>query len=646
MRRLVVIAILLIGLVIPLGPEAQAAVTWSASSPTDTFNRSDLNPLYDLTSIEAAIFDNEQDSLYFYLNFKYLISKYQFNDGKNSYAAVFLDYNLDGISDYKLYTDNITLTTNLSTVEGWAYKVSDKSYPTCSVKIFTNIDGGETWVGIKVSRSCIGISNTFAMQGYSDYIEGDSMSFDYAPQDFYKVTLPVSSTTTVTSSATSPTYELPSNFANASTEAANFTQAPVDLTTLSESLMPSVVTVGCANGSGSGWSAKVTLSSKLVAEGYKSYVITNHHVIESCLSSKKVSLVLSNKTTVDGLIIAWNENSDVAGIVTKTSIPGTEWIGSAPKQGWWIGVIGSPLGQAGILTTGIISSIKSNAGTFTLTAAINPGNSGGPIFDSTGRVLGLATSKNLVSAGVIAEGFGNAQGVTLLCGSIISCIIEKDPWAAVAKISATSTAKAAADLAAAKVLADLAAAKVIADKAAADAAAAKVLTDAAAAKVIADKAAADAAAAKVLSDKAAADLAAAKVLAETAADKIVADAKAAAERIITDAKAAVEKAAADLKAKQDAEEKAAALKAAADSKLVLDKTLVDLTNANIAQAKAMSESKELQILVDTLKTKIDSFQVQVDSLIGQLAAAKKSATSTNALLKKICSAKPKPKGCL
>ena len=621
MRRVSVVFALISSLVILSTPVTHAAVTWSATSPSDTYNRSDLNQLYDLKNIEAAIFDNDPDALYFYLNFKYLISKYQFNDGKDSFSAVFLDYNLDGVTDYKLYTDNITLTTDLSTVDGYAYKVSDKSFPTCSVKIFTNIDAGETWLGLRVSRSCIGIPNTFAMQGYSDYIASDSMSYDYAPEDFFKVTLPGTSTTATTSAATSPTYELPSNFANASTEAANFTQAPVDLTALSESLMPSIVTVGCANGSGSGWSAKVTMSTKLISEGYKSYIITNHHVIDGCLTSKKVSLVLSNKTVVDGLIIAWNENSDVAGIVTKTSIPGTEWIGSAPKQGWWIGVIGSPLGQAGILTTGIISSIKSNAGTFTMTAPINPGNSGGPIFDSTGRVLGLATSKNLVSAGVLAEGFGNAQGVTLLCGAIISCVIEKDPWAAIPKNSATSTAKAAADLAAAKAVADAAAAKAIADKAAADLAAAKAVadTEAAAAKAIADKA---------------------------AAEKIIADAKAAAEKIISDAQAAADKVAADLKAKQDAEEKAAAIKAAADAKLALDKALVDLNNANAAQAKAISDSKELQILVDLLKTKIDSFQAQVDSLVSQLATAKKSTTSANALLKKICSAKPKPKGCL
>jgi hypothetical protein len=80
-----------------------------------------------------------------------------------------------------------------------------------------------------------------------------------------------------------------------------------------------------------------------------------------------------------------------------------------------------------------------------MTAPINPGNSGGPIFDSTGRVLGLATSKRLISDGQLAEGFGNAKGTPLLCGAIVNCVVEPNPWGAISKYS-EADAKAAADL--------------------------------------------------------------------------------------------------------------------------------------------------------------------------------------------------------
>jgi hypothetical protein len=239
------------------------------------------------------------------------------------------------------------------------------------------------------------------------------------------------------------------------------------------------------------------LSPALVATGYQSLVITNHHVIENCMGTKNVSVVLSNGTSVPGKIVSWNSSNDVAGVATVTSIPALQWIGSPPRQGWWVGVLGSPLGKSNVLTTGIISSINNLAKTFTMTAAINPGNSGGPVFDSTGRVLGLATSKNLLSSGEIAEGFGNAHGVPLLCSTVVVCDSEKDPWNAISKFElassdAASIAKAAAD---AKAKAD-ADAKAIADanaKAKADADA-KAKTDAdAKAKADADaKAKADA----------------------------------------------------------------------------------------------------------------------------------------------------------
>jgi S1-C subfamily serine protease len=490
MRKISLILMLVIAMIFPITNPASAAVTWSTSSPNDSFNRPDLNSQYDLTYVSATIFDNEVDSIYIYLNFKNVPRINQYNDG-SSFAAVLLDYNLDSKIDLEIYLSDVALLTDRTPVDGYVYRVSDKSYPKCDVSIFTNIDERKNWIGFEVSRKCIELPSVFSMQGYSDFIEDDGSSFDYAPETPFRVTLPGGTTSSGGTSTGSPTYELPSNVANESTEALNFSQAPVDLTLLSATLKPSVVTVKCGTGSGSGWSAKVNLSSKLNAEGFKSYVITNHHVIEDCLRLKRVSLLLNNGSTVDGTIISWNESSDVAGIVTKTIIPGLEWIGSSPKQGWWVGVIGSPLGQTGILTTGIVSSIDNNSGTFTMTAAINPGNSGGPVFDSTGRVLGLATSKNLISGTVLAEGSGNAHGVTLLCGTIVSCSQERNPWGAVSKFSAAIEAEKIRLAAEAKAAAD---------------------------KIIADA-------------KAAAE-------AKVAADKIIADAKAEADRILAAAKAA------------------------------------------------------------------------------------------------------------
>ena len=465
---------------------ANAAVTWSQVSKFDTvFDGKNPNSNYDLEFSSVYIFDNETDNIYFYLEFAQVPKIGMFNDGLNSFGFIGLDYDFNGAEDVRLSISRVTLTADRSTVPGDSYDKINSKYLTCPVGVFTNINEGDKWIGLKVSRSCIKLPTTFDMFGYAEYNDkGGGESYDYAPYPNMRVNLLGSSTavsSTTGNSFSGFTHALPTTPLNSSYRSSNFTLPPKDLSKLSEQLLPSVVTIKCLAGSGTGWSADLKLSSALVSAGYQTIVITNHHVVEDCMSTKNVTIVLSNGTSVPGKVVSWNSSSDVAGVATVTSIPSLQWIGSPPRQGWWVGVLGSPLGKSNVLTTGIVSSVNNLAKTFTLTAPINPGNSGGPVFDSTGRVLGLATSKNLLSSGEIAEGFGNAHGVPLLCASIVICDLEKDPWNGISKFELASTdaasvAKAEAD-AKAKAEAD-AKAKAEADaKAKADLVAAKEKTD-------------------------------------------------------------------------------------------------------------------------------------------------------------------------
>jgi hypothetical protein len=487
---------------------ANATVTWYQKSKLDVaYDGTLYNSQYDLEYSSVYIFDNSDDDIYFYLEFLQVPRVSMFNDGLGSFGLISLDYDRDEKEDFRLSTPSgVNLRTDRGSVAGRAYRYVNGSgtASSCSVGVFTNIDEGDDWVGFKVSRKCIGLPNSFNMFGYVEYNGNKNVgSFDYAPYPDLTVTLPSSSSSATTGSSSTSSgsvYALPSTKSNGSTSASNYSDAPSDLSKLSESLLPSVVTVKCQNGSGTGWSADSELSDALKGAGFTSVLLTNHHVIEDCLTNKIVSVVLSNGATVSGSIFAWNEVSDIAGIATKTSIPPLQWIGSRPKQGWWVGVLGSPLGAAGILTTGIVSSVNNITNTFTFTAAINPGNSGGPVFDSTGRVLGLATSKNLISSNTIAEGFGNAQGTPLLCSRVITCVVEKDPWGATSKYKAAASTQELTAIAEAKAAAE-AAAKIAQDKAVAEAKAAAE----AAAKIAQDKAVAEAkaaaeAAAKIASD--------------------------------------------------------------------------------------------------------------------------------------------------
>lgn len=432
-----------------LSPQpAQAGITWRETSARDFYNMPRLDSRFDLDTVAAAIFDNNPDSITFFLDFQSVPSASMFDDGKNSWAAIFIDSNSDGNSDLRLSIED-RMTTDLTGVDGLIYNLNSKSKVNCDLQVYNNIDAQKTWIGFIVSRSCLQLPKVFAIQGYADYISNDNLSYDYVPDSKHLPLTPTFNQTasTTPSSTGAPTYDLPASISNSSTLALNYSDPPQNLSNLSDSILPSVVTIKCGNGSGTGWAVEVELNSKAKSDGYSTYILTNHHVIENCLNSRKVTLELSNKTAVDGLITAWNSSSDVAGIVTKSSIKTLQWIGAQPRQGWWVGVIGSPLGKSGILTTGIISSINTIGDTFTMTAAINPGNSGGPVFDSTGRVLGLATSKSTISGGQLAEGLGSAQGVPLLCTTVITCSSERNPWGATSKYSekdliAASQAKA------------------------------------------------------------------------------------------------------------------------------------------------------------------------------------------------------------
>lgn len=444
--RVVLVVILAITPMQILIPQsANAAVTWRETSAQDFYNMPKLDPRFDLDTISSQIFDNDPDLIYFFLDFQSVPSASMFDDGKSSWAAVFIDVNNDDNSDLRLSIED-KMTTDLSSVPGYVYDLRTKNVVNCDLSVYNNIKAQSTWIGFKVSRKCLGLPKVFGIQGYADYIANDNLSYDYVPDTKHLPLTPTfnESTSTVPSTNNSPVYDLPTNKSNASTLAVNFSDPPQNLTTLSDSLLSSVVTVKCANGSGTGWAVEVDLSSKAKNDGYVSYVLTNHHVIENCLNTRKVTMELNNKSVVDGVITAWNSASDVAAIVTKTSLPPLQWIGSQPKQGWWVGVIGSPLGKSGILTTGIISSINQGTNTFTLTAPINPGNSGGPVFDSTGRVLGLATSKSTISGGQLAEGLGSAQGTPLLCSTVLTCSIERNPWGATSKFSEKELVEAAA----------------------------------------------------------------------------------------------------------------------------------------------------------------------------------------------------------
>jgi hypothetical protein len=146
-------------------------------------------------------------------------------------------------------------------------------------------------------------------------------------------------------------------------------------------------------------------------------------VVSDCVSRGTVDVILNNNTKVVGTLAAWDPDNDVAGIYVTNFVPPLLWQGESPVQGGWVGVIGSPKGLPGVLTTGIISSVSTVEKYVTFTAPINPGNSGGPVFDSVGRVMAIATAKVRDS-----EGFAIGNGVPLICEVVVKCSSSLQGW--------------------------------------------------------------------------------------------------------------------------------------------------------------------------------------------------------------------------
>lgn len=425
MRRLLLVFVIVCSVLFPIS-SAQAAWLQYQSSPADNYNSQELLPEYDITGVNLAVSDTNPDEYWFFILFAKPVTSTLFADGLKSWAGVFLDTNDDGKLDYSIETDAQPYSGNYYKSATFSDRTTGSpiSSSRCTAKTWTNLNTSATWIGFSIQKNCLTFNATIGIQAYADHIASDDKQYDYAPEQMWRVNLSGGTVTENGSNSSKVTVgQLPSMNLNGSSTINSPSAAPEDLVALAADVTKSVVTVKCGQGVGSGWAIQVDLSSSNRSDGFNSYVITNHHVIADCINRRDITLLLADQREVSAYVYSWDESNDVAGILTKTNIPALNWRGATPQQGWWVGAIGSPLGFPGILTTGIVSSVNSQTTRGTTNAAINPGNSGGPVFDRTGRVIGLATAKYVNS-----EGFGIFHGTPLLCKNIVVCTSTSQVW--------------------------------------------------------------------------------------------------------------------------------------------------------------------------------------------------------------------------
>lgn len=410
----------------------QAVADTFSSSSYDSYTSNGTPANFDIDYIQYAEFSDSPNFHYFAIFAKGVITPTQFNDGLNSWAMVEIDADLDGVADFRIETTQADLVGRygspalISAIEG--DNLID--VPGCSPQFYGDILGAGKFVTFTLPWDCMKLPTNFAFHGYMEYMDDVDLYWDYMPDySFFQASHSFNNVPQVSVSKDAPTA---TNLGNGVVSSPS--QAPGALEKLSPEVLRSVVTIFCSGSLGSGWSAEVALSAAHKNAGYKSFIVTNHHVVENCINSGLVTLELNDGSSHRGFVISWDEANDLAGIVTSASIPGLTWRGQSPSQGWWVGVLGAPRGLSGYLTTGLISIVVPQTGELGTTSPVNPGNSGGPVFDREGRVIATVSWKLLES-----EGLAFAKTAPLLCLNIIICPSSLPVWSSSPSGSSTET---------------------------------------------------------------------------------------------------------------------------------------------------------------------------------------------------------------
>lgn len=134
----------------------------------------------------------------------------------------------------------------------------------------------------------------------------------------------------------------------------------------------------------------------------KTYVLTNAHVISD---GTKFTVTLNDKTEYDAEMVGYDSQTDIGVLVIKATGLKIADFGDSDQtvQGEQVIAIGCPggLNFLNSLSSGYVSAvarpIRSSIGYNTeciqIDASINPGNSGGALFNMSGQVIGVNSSK-------------------------------------------------------------------------------------------------------------------------------------------------------------------------------------------------------------------------------------------------------------
>jgi len=209
--------------------------------------------------------------------------------------------------------------------------------------------------------------------------------------------------------------------------------APASFADMAERLQPAVVNIstrqrvqvqnpfaGTPFGDLFGGGTPQTRQAQSLGSGFlisaDGYIVTNNHVVSPGAQGatvQSITVTLTNREEYSARLVGRDAATDLAvlKIDAKKPLPFVKFGDSTrARVGDWVIAIGNPYALSGTVTAGIISAVHRSTGgaydRFIQTdASINQGNSGGPMFDMSGKVIGINSQILSPTGGNVGIGF-------------------------------------------------------------------------------------------------------------------------------------------------------------------------------------------------------------------------------------------------
>ncbi|MFL6130724.1 MAG: S1C family serine protease, partial [Mycobacteriales bacterium] len=189
---------------------------------------------------------------------------------------------------------------------------------------------------------------------------------------------------------------------------------PGSIADIARRVLPTVVSIEVRSSSGSGTGSGVVIDRS-------GYVLTNNHVISAVATGRgggSLRVLFSDQSTAAARVVGRDPKTDLA--VIKVEKPGVTVAALGDSSKIAVGdpviAVGSPLGLAGTVTSGIVSALnrpvrlggqsgssgsdtKAVINAIQTDAPINPGNSGGALVDGAGALVGINSAIATLSTG-------------------------------------------------------------------------------------------------------------------------------------------------------------------------------------------------------------------------------------------------------